>query len=124
MSTGVTEVDAQHQELIKAINTLGDMMRLGKGKVEIGNILTFAGEYAQQHFSCEEQYFDRYNCPAKTQNKEEHGRFVRRFTELMAEFQSQGESFTLVMKIYNELSTWLVQHILGVDVKLRTYAKQ
>lgn len=124
MSTGVAEVDAQHKELLDAVNSLGEAMQTGKGKAEIESILTFAGHYAQKHFTCEEQYFDQYDCPDKTQNKDAHAQFVERFTALMAEFQEQGESFALMMRIYNELSTWLVQHILGVDTKLRPYVKK
>lgn len=119
MSTGVAEVDQQHQELIAMLNALSDAMRSGKGKEEIEKILIFAGEYAQKHFECEERYFAHYQCPAGPQNKAGHEHFIARFTELMDNFREQGRSFALAMKIYNELSNWLVQHILGVDTKLR-----
>jgi hemerythrin len=123
MSTGVAEVDEQHKELIRMLNSLSDALRSGKAKDEIENILVFAGEYAQKHFKCEERYFARYDCPACPQNKAEHEKFIARFTELMQDFQAQGGSFALVMKIYNELSNWLVNHILGVDTKLRATVK-
>lgn len=123
MRTGVSELDAQHKELIARLNSLGEAMQSGKGKEDLENILTFAGEYAQKHFQCEEEYFTRYGCPAKIQNKQEHARFMKRFADLSAEFRKQGASFSLVMKSYNELSTWLIHHILGVDTKLRAYIK-
>jgi hemerythrin len=119
MSTGVAEIDEQHRELISMLNSLSDEMRSGKGKNEIEKILVFAGEYAQKHFACEERYFAEYQCPAAPQNKAAHEYFAGRFTELMQDFRAQGNSFALMMKIYNELSTWLVQHILGVDIELR-----
>ncbi len=119
MSTGVTEIDEQHQELIRMLNSLSDAVRSGKGKDEIEKMLVFAGEYAQKHFEREERYFIEYNCPAGPQNKAGHEQFIARFTELMGDFREHGSSFTLVMKIYNELSNWLVQHILGIDTKLR-----
>jgi len=120
MSTGVTEIDNQHKELIGMLNSLSDTMRSGKGKDEIEKILLFAGDYAQKHFECEEQYFVDYDCPAGPENKAGHDYFLTRFTELMGDFHQQGGSFALVMKIYTELSNWLIQHILGVDTKLRT----
>lgn len=123
MSTGVAEVDEQHKELIKMLNSLSEAMRSGKGKDEIENILVFAGEYAQKHFACEERYFAQYNCPESPQNKAGHEQFIARFTELMQDFRTRGSSFALVMKIYNELSNWLVKHILGVDTKLRAAVK-
>lgn len=124
MSIGIDKVDAQHKKLIDMLNVLGEAMQAGKGKEEIGRMLTFAGEYAQEHFRCEEEYFDQYHCPESKQNREGHAYFVKRFTELMVEFRAQGPSFSLMMKIYNELSEWLVQHILGVDVKLRDCIKE
>lgn len=121
MSTGVAELDAQHKELIRMVNSLSDAMQAGQGKEEIGKILTFAGQYAQQHFRFEEGFFERYHCPSGPANKAGHEEFIKRFTELMHEFHAQGATFTLMMEIYNELATWLVQHILKVDTKLRTY---
>ena len=120
MRTGVAEVDEQHKELINMVNTLSDAIRSGKAKEEIEKILVFAGEYAQKHFKCEEGYFAKYNCPADAQNKAGHEQFVKRFTELKQDFQASGGSFSLIMKIYNELSNWLVQHILGIDTQLRS----
>lgn len=119
MSTGIAEIDDQHKELIRMLNELSDSMRSGKGKDEIERILRFAGKYAQEHFECEERYFEEYQCAALPENKAGHAHFVARFAELMDDFQAQGGSFALVMKIYNELSNWLIQHILGVDTKLR-----
>ncbi len=104
MSTGIAELDNQHKELIKMLNSLSEAMRSGNGNDEIEKILVFAGEYAQKHFECEEQYFVEYNCLASPQNKGGHEYFLTRFTELVGDFRQQGGSFALVMKIYNELS--------------------
>jgi len=54
-------------------------------------------------------------------NKQEHQRFIAKFTGLMTEFQEKGASFTMVMKLYRELSDWLIHHILGVDCELWAY---
>ena len=49
---------------------------------------------------------------------------LKRFGALMTEYREQGESFALMIKIYNELSTWLIRHILVVDTELRAYVNQ
>ncbi len=123
LSVGVPEIDEQHQNLIKALNTLSDAMRSGKGKDEVGKLLEFACQYAQTHFRCEEEYFEKYNCPAAAENKEAHKNFITTFTGLINEFQEKGANFTFVLKIHRELSDWLVEHILGIDMKLRPYLK-
>jgi hemerythrin-like metal-binding protein len=123
MSTGIDEIDVQHKELIRMLNALSDAMRSGKGKDEIEKILIFAGEYAQQHFACEERYFVQYHCDAAAENRAGHAQFITRFNGFMQDFREKGSSFALVMKIYSEFSNWLVKHILGVDVKLREVVK-
>jgi hemerythrin len=119
MSTGIMEVDEQHQELIKVLNTLDETIQTGKGTDQIKQILDFAGQYAQKHFRCEEAYFEQYQCPASALNKQEHAQFILKFSDLMQEFQQQGAKFSLVIKIHQELSDWLIQHILGVDIQLQ-----
>ena len=123
MSTGVPELDVQHQELIAAVNTLNHDMLAGKGAQEVEGMLTFVAQYAQSHFQLEERYFEKYACPTLEQNRAEHTRFLARFAELMDAFHRHDSSFGLMMKIHGELSSWLVQHILGVDIQLKQYVK-
>ena len=124
MSTGVPELDAQHQALIETLNKLADAMTSGKGQQEIKAILLFAGKYAQTHFRAEEAYFEKYHCPANAENTQAHQHFIARFAELMDAFHRNGADFKFINSVYKELSDWLVHHILGVDVKLRPYVKK
>ncbi len=124
MSTGIPEIDEQHKELVKTLNTLADAMQAGKGKDEIEKMLEFAGQYAQKHFGFEEECFEKYNCPVADLNKQEHAQFVARFTVLMEEFQEKGAKFTLIIKIHKELSDWLLQHICEVDTKFYPYVQK
>jgi hemerythrin len=119
MSTGVVEVDEQHQELLKVLNTLEEAIHSRKGLDQLKQILDFAGQYAQKHFQCEEAYFEQYQCPASALNKQEHAQFIVKFSDLMREFQQQGANFSLAIKIYQELADWLIHHILSVDIQLQ-----
>lgn len=121
---GIPQIDKQHQELIEALNALGDAMREGKGKDEIEKMLDFASRYAQDHFRSEEACFERYQCPAAEINKRDHKQFAEKFIELQQEFHEKGSSFALVLKIHNEFSNWLLQHIWQVDMKLRPYVQE
>ena len=123
LNTGIPDIDAQHQELFHTVNRLDDALNAGQGQHEIVKVLSFTGQYIERHFRFEEDYFERYDCPEKVRNKEEHARFIRRFTELMKEFCRQGESLALCWKIHAELSTWLIRHIVVVDSKLGLYVR-
>ena len=119
MSTGADSVDAQHRKLFDLMNLLVADMQAGRARDAIGMVLDDLAEYAATHFSHEEECLARFSCPAAAQNKAAHAAFVQTFTGLKAEFDRQGPTATLAIRMQQELSRWITGHILGVDVKLR-----
>jgi len=122
LSTGLSDIDAQHQDLIRQINALSAAMAAGKGRDELGRMLDYLGKYAIDHFTKEEAAMARYRCPAAEANKQAHQQFVARFKELRAKFAAQGAQASMAIDIYNELSNWLIKHIRGIDVQLSKVA--
>ncbi len=124
MATGNSEVDRQHQEIVRQINGLSEAMKQGKGREEIGRLLDFLGRYAVDHFAKEEAVMARLACPAADANRQAHRKFLERFKELRKQFDAAGASARLTIEIHGELSQWLVQHIMGIDTKLRQCAEE
>jgi len=122
MGTGVDTVDAQHQELIQRINELHDACMAGKAKEELLKLLGFLGEYAQSHFSHEEEVMQSHHCPARGQNKAAHVQFLRDYETLVEIVKRDGPSTTAVLQIKDLLGNWLKNPICAVDTKLRTCA--
>lgn len=56
LSTGSDEIDNQHKELFRRINSLLDACNQGKGREEIGKTVQFLEDYVITHFSAEEEY--------------------------------------------------------------------
>jgi hemerythrin len=119
MSTGVDSVDAQHRQLFDLINRLTADMAAGKGKDDIGAVLNELAQYAVSHFAHEESCMARFNCPVANQNKAAHAAFIQVFTGLKAEFDRTGPTATLAMRVQQEISKWITNHIVGVDVKMK-----
>ncbi len=119
MSTGADSVDLQHRKLFDLINLLVHDMQAGKARDDVGMVLGELADYAVTHFSHEEQCMARFSCPAAAQNKAAHAAFVRTLTELQAEFDRQGPTATLAIRMQQELSRWITGHILGIDVRLK-----
>ena len=117
MRTGVSELDEQHKELIAVFNQLGESLKSGKSREEIKHTIDFLNEYAKRHFQLEEEHFEKYNCPGE-KNKEAHQEFLKRFSDLIEEFNKKGNEFLLSLDIYRELSKWLFGHIMSLDSKL------
>jgi hemerythrin-like metal-binding protein len=118
MSTGVDAVDNQHKQLIKWLNDLLEAMSLGRGRGEIQALLAKLGGYAVTHFGYEEDCMTKYHCPAAAQNAAEHQDFIATFSSFNEEFERDGATAHLVVRMESELLRWLVGHIKRTDTQL------
>jgi hemerythrin len=118
MSTGIDTVDAQHKQLIAWLNDLLGAMSQGRGRHQIQGLLDQLGIYAATHFSHEEECMLRYKCPAAEQNALAHKDFVATFMALEHEFQRDGATAQLVVRVETELMRWLTTHIKRTDTQL------
>lgn len=122
MATGVPSVDAQHQELFRRVGQLQEAMRQGRGRDEVGKLLEFLGEYIVEHFTNEEQCMERLNCPMAAVNRRAHRELLAKFYEFRTAFQKGELGLTALLQLYEVLNDWLVRHVQGVDMHLRTAA--
>jgi hemerythrin len=116
--TGVKLVDVQHKFLFDVINDLADAIERGKGGASLGQILNLLKHYAEWHFEREELCMERHRCPAASANQRAHAQFLQTFEGFQAEYRASGGSDDIARRMYDELTTWLVRHIRGVDAQL------
>lgn len=124
LSSGFKEIDDQHKELINRVNKLLDACNLGKGRQEIGDTLNFLADYVVEHFNSEEKYMKQYNYPGLSEQIEQHKYFVSYVGELKNEFEKNGPSISLTMKLSKNLVEWLVNHIMKIDKKAGAFLKE
>jgi hemerythrin len=119
LSVNVSEIDNQHQQLIKLINNLDDAMKQGKGKLILGKIVTGLVEYTAFHFSTEEKYFAQFGY----EDAENHVREHRGFVEKASDFKMKLDagSIGLSTDIMNFISDWVKKHIQGSDKKYSAF---
>ena len=122
MATGVPSVDTQHQELFRRVGQLHEAMRQGRGREEVGKLLEFLGTYIAEHFNDEEQWMDRLKCAAAAENRRAHRELLAKFQEFRSAFQKSELGATALMQLYEVLNDWLVRHVQGIDMRLRTAA--
>jgi methyl-accepting chemotaxis protein len=120
MATGVQSVDEQHQELIGMINELHRACLAGTGNAELRRMMAFLAEYVQTHFRHEEDVMEQHRCPAKDANRMAHQKFLQSFEKLAAQFETKGESTSILLDLRRLVADWLVNHICSVDTKLRS----
>ena len=118
MTTGLDSVDAQHKQLIAWLNDLLAAVSEGRGRSEVAVVLDQLGTYAATHFSHEEDCMARYNCPAAAQNIAAHRDFVTTFAGFREEFDRDGATAHLIVRVETELIRWLSSHIKRTDAQL------
>ena len=119
LSVNVSEIDSQHQKLVKMINELNDAMRAGKSKDMLGKIVNGLISYVQVHFSTEEKYFDKFKYPEIVEHKKEHNLFTAKVSEFASKFK-KGE-VGLSIPLMDFRSDWLGKHIKGTDKKYSAF---
>lgn len=118
LSTGDETLDNQHKYLVETLNSLGEAINEGHGVDMIARILGRLRFYAGWHFGREEECFETYHCPAAEKNKKAHEGFITKFDNIHETFREAGGSVELALTIHQEISDWIVNHIMTVDGEL------
>ncbi len=118
LSTGEETIDSQHKYLVETLNELGDAINSGHALDIISRILGRLRFYAGWHFDREEQCFETYHCPAAEKNHKAHEVFVIKFDKYHSKFREDGGSIEMALKIHEEISDWIVNHIMIIDGEL------
>lgn len=111
--TGIADVDAQHRGLFELVNELLEARNAGIDSDIIEPVLGRLVDYTVVHFAAEEAYFGEYDYLEADEHLQQHRDFVGK----VALFQKElglGEA-TLTMEVWDFLSSWLLDHVLGFD---------
>lgn len=123
LSIGVDAIDTQHKGIFTRVGSLLAAMGQGKGKDEIGKVLTYLADYVVKHFGAEEALMTKYNYSDYSKQKAEHTQFIKDFSALKKEFEAEGATSHLVIKTQRQLCDWLTKHITNEDKKFGTFLK-
>ena len=98
-------------------------MSQGEGRAEIAGLLDQLGTYVGTHFGHEEACMAKYRCPVAAQNIAQHKEFMVTLTSLQEEFERNGATAHLVVRVESELTKWLSSHIKRTDTQLAPCVK-
>jgi hemerythrin len=115
LSTGNRAIDVQHKYLIDIINELAELIELNQSAQKIKTVLNLLQYYTEWHFHREELCMDRYSCPIADSNRLAHQGFIASFLAFRKEYADSGGDMDLAVRMYKELTDWLVTHIQRVD---------
>lgn len=117
-SVGVEALDRHHQKLASLINLLAEQGDDNIKSEKIVDILTALVNYAEYHFSHEEDLM----AAAEYGELETHRLEHRHFCEIIAE-TCYGATLGIigVKELFNYLTRWWKNHILLEDMKYKPY---
>jgi len=120
-SVGVGELDEQHKKLIAIINKLFVLYSENKfAQVDVAPIFQELVDYADQHFSTEEHYFELYNYDKKDLHTAIHNSYREKIETLKKEYTADNSAKTL-FAINNFLNDWWIWHINNTDKEYTKY---
>lgn len=123
LQTGNLQIDAEHKELIKAINGLLEACSGGNGRGEVENTVKFLISYTRIHFKHEEELQKKYNYPGYINHKNLHSEFIKTVENIKMKLLDKGPSIALVGEVNSKLGDWLIHHIRKEDVKVAEHIR-
>jgi hemerythrin len=120
LSIGVEGIDQQHQELFRRAHELIEALKSGR-RSEVGALVEYLGEYAQEHFTAEEALMRRIGYPGLDGHHAQHEEFRRELASLVADYERKGATPLVTLTLHNWLSDWLRQHVSTADVELGAF---
>lgn len=121
---GVAEIDSQHRELFVRTNDLLDAMKRGKGREDVGGLLSFLEEYTVMHFGLEEKYMVEYEYHDLASHKQKHAQFMERIGSEKKKLETEGATVDIAARISILLTQWWIDHIRNVDRLLGIFLKK
>ncbi|MDR3279280.1 MAG: hemerythrin family protein [Synergistaceae bacterium] len=119
LETGMKEVDDQHKELFRQIDTLLDAGNANRFR----EVLDFLDGYIVKHFTDEQKLHARSKYPKASEHKAYHDNYVVIFRKLKAKYIAEGPSAVNNMEINKSVAGWLKEHILVHDREFAAYYK-
>ncbi len=117
--TGVVWQDFQHQQLLDLLYKV-KKAKIDKGGPEVFRYsIAFLAMYVNHHFKLEEEYMDIYYYPDIKSHKKEHKDYVKRIKLIREKFKEYNDE--VIDKLLLTLNKWILDHILGNDIKLGEY---
>ncbi|MFT5698408.1 MAG: hemerythrin [Desulforhopalus sp.] len=123
-STGIHEIDVQHEEILNYVNQLDDARKLNS-RDKVKEVIEGMADYTISHFAFEEALMEQAKYPYVGPHKHIHKTLIDRvgtFTDRFAKGEDIADEF------HSLLRRWLINHIQRDDAayikKVREHLKE
>ena len=112
---GIPQIDGQHQEWIRRIDTLKDALNTRRMYQELGQTLKFIVGYTHFHFETEETILKENGYADLAHHKQLHADLTGQVTHILSNLKHGKHLFPT--QIIDFLNNWAIEHILNEDKK-------
>jgi hemerythrin len=122
---GVPQIDAQHKELFRRVESFLQALRSGDSWDEkipkINETLEFMKKYVVEHFHDEEEYQKSVNFPGYDAHKQLHIGMVNYVQEVAKQYEQSNNNEDLMQQFGGRLLSWLINHVAAEDQLIADY---
>ncbi len=112
-SVGVKKLDIQHQKILDELNKLYSTFETASEKEDLATILNNLIDYANQHFSTEEELLEKLHYHDLITQRTEHTLYQQKINGFLNRFE--GEGHAVILETIGFLADWWMGHIQGCD---------
>ncbi|HEY6897651.1 MAG TPA: hemerythrin domain-containing protein [Rhodocyclaceae bacterium] len=113
----ISEIDAQHQDLLVNFGILAE--QVNRGASNVPELLAALSEQTAAHFATEENLMRRYSYPFSEEHLRQHQTFIKSLEEFRREILSgERDKLYLLFLIQLRLVDWQINHTTKSDYHL------
>jgi hemerythrin len=113
LSLKVPSIDGEHRKLFDYIRELNERVTNGREGEELKSVLEGMAEYANYHFTHEEELFETHEYPDKEAHTKAHQNYVAKVDDFIKSHAS-GECINANLVLIF-LNNWWINHITSED---------
>ena len=114
-SVGIDSIDNQHKDLIQLINKLNSATGKGLGNLVIKDVVNNLVKYTIDHFSYEEELFEKHGYVDAEPHKKSHDEFKIEVQKIATRIKDN--KYVSLEDVYTMLKDWIVIHMQRDDKK-------
>jgi hemerythrin-like metal-binding protein len=112
-SVGVKQFDDQHKTILNELNKLYVAFESNSEAEDLLVVLKALIDYANVHFTTEEQVLEKYKYHDLDSQKIEHHLYQQKIESFLQRFEAEGH--LVILETIGFLADWWMGHIQGCD---------
>jgi hemerythrin len=110
--------EEDHQQIMRLIDKLLDSLQREPENSIARELIIFLTDYSYNHAKREEDYMLAHHCAKYDEHKRCHEDFIKRWSDIVEQYDQQGPSSEVVRRLESFLREELLAHIMTVDQEM------